>query len=713
MKRPRLFLLFLVLLFSLLFIMRFVHLAADPPPDLSSSMGYMGDPGGYNINARNKIVFGTWEMDMWNNMYISPLPHYFSYLIFLILGPGIAQMNLVPVIFGCLTLILVYLVFRKNHSAALALLGVFLLGTNYQFTMFSRIAVRVMPLLFFTMLALFFLAGRRRPSLGAFLAGASCVVAFTVKATFAQILPSILAGLFFYALFRERPSLKRALVQIGWFALGAALVCAVWLPVIYLPHTDIINAYGGENIDWLTPPKDLGQMLKNFWLRPLFFFNHMPVMTSLASLYLLMLAFRAFSRPQRVTLLNWICGFWMISNMLYYSVIYYHAARHFVVLVLPLVVLAANFLFELLKLKHTTTPEKIPLLFYPFLFIWLVFPLSHLVILVFGRPTEPAVMESRFFLVLAVSGAVCLLLAAVHRLGPRNRTVTPLPRVLVASGVALALVLSTGYNLRPYVRWASAARADIRDISRDLGRDTSVSSVAGLMSLILSLENQNEAHPYRRGYINPYRDFMERFRITHVFVTLHAGGIERIEYEQDFPEAMGKARLTARFPLAETHAELYALTPHAGPGTEGEVKDYEGETFFGRNGIPRFDPDASRNWAFVAEKAGAGFLIELPGVALPQGSFEAAVRLKMEDSPSGEGRIMKIDLADPRRRRVMGTGNLTAPELRPAGSYREFTFTFTVPREGEYAFRIHSTGETILWIDRIRVRPLPAARPAD
>ncbi len=114
MKRLRLSLLFLVLLFSALFIMRFVHLAADPPPDLSSSMGYMSDPGGYNINARNKIVFGSWEMDMWNTMHISPLPHSLRYLIFLILGTGIAQMNLVPVIFGCFTLVIVYLVFRKT-----------------------------------------------------------------------------------------------------------------------------------------------------------------------------------------------------------------------------------------------------------------------------------------------------------------------------------------------------------------------------------------------------------------------------------------------------------------------------------------------------------------------------------------------------------------------------------------------------------------------
>jgi 4-amino-4-deoxy-L-arabinose transferase-like glycosyltransferase len=712
MKRPRLSLLLLVLLFSALFLMRFVHLAADPPPDLSSSMGYMSDPGGYNINARNKIVFGSWEMDMWNNMHISPLPHYLSYLIFLILGTGVAQMNLVPVIFGCFTLMLVFLVFRKNHSVTLALLGVFLLGTNYQFTMFSRIAVRVMPLLFFTMLAVFFLELKRRPALGSFLAGASCFVAFTVKATFAQILPSILAGLFFYSLFRDRPSLKRAMAQVAWFALGAALLCSVWLLVFYLPHTDIINAYGGENIDWLTPPKNLRQMLENFWHRPLFYTHHMPVVTSLASLYLLVLAFRALARPQRVTLLNWICGFWMISNMLYYSAISYHAARHFVVLILPLVVLAVNFLYELRALKDTSVPGRIPVLFYPFLFIWLLFPLSLLVI-VQGRPTEPAAMEASFFALLLISGAACLALGAAHRFGLRKRSVS-LPRVLTVAGVTLMLVLSTAHNLRPYIRWATTARTDIRDISRDLGKDSSRMSLAGLMSLILSLENQNEAHPYRTGYINPYPDFMQRFHITHIFLTLHAGEIEKIQYLRDFPQVMRKARLMARFPLAETYAELYAVAPPAQPESGGESEEYEGEIFFGRNGIPRFDPEASQKWAYVAEKAKAGFLLELPGVPLPPGRYEAVIRLKMEDPPSGSDRALKIDFADPRRRRVLGTHTLHTQDLRPAGHYREFAFTFAIPRAGEYAIRIHSTGKTTLWIDRITVRNLPVSTlPAD
>mgnify|MGYP001099282251 CR=1 FL=1 len=209
MKKHTRSILIILAVFGLLFLMRFIHLDADPPADLSKeSMGYMSDPGSYVINARNKIVLGQWEMDMWNIMHVSPLPHYLTYLVFFVFGPGVGQMNLVPVLFSCLLLILMYFLFRKYADNKSALIGVVVLAINYQFTMFSRIAVRVMPQFFFAFLALYLLDRKEDKRIPAFLAGLSCFIAFTVKATFAQIFPSILFGYIFY-LFLKKIRLKR------------------------------------------------------------------------------------------------------------------------------------------------------------------------------------------------------------------------------------------------------------------------------------------------------------------------------------------------------------------------------------------------------------------------------------------------------------------------------------------------------------------------
>ena len=66
-------------------------------------------------------------------------------------------------------------------------------------------------------------------------------------------------------------------------------------------------------------------------------------------------------------------------------------------------------------------------------------------------------MEARFFVLLLISAAACLTLGAAHRFGLRKRRVS-VPRPLTVTCVTLMLVLSTTYNVRPYLRWASTAR---------------------------------------------------------------------------------------------------------------------------------------------------------------------------------------------------------------------------------------------------------------
>ncbi|MFA9454071.1 MAG: hypothetical protein ACERK6_09165, partial [Candidatus Aminicenantaceae bacterium] len=59
MARPKTSLIILLLLFAVLFGMRFIHLGADPPDDWTqTSLGYMSDPGGYAHNSRNQVLFG-------------------------------------------------------------------------------------------------------------------------------------------------------------------------------------------------------------------------------------------------------------------------------------------------------------------------------------------------------------------------------------------------------------------------------------------------------------------------------------------------------------------------------------------------------------------------------------------------------------------------------------------------------------------------------
>lgn len=253
---------FLLLFFAALFLMRFIHLGADAPRDLDPlSPGYICDPGNYAFNARLKILTGEWKIDDWalNYIYITQIPHYITYFIFLLFGVSIAQMNVVPVLFSSLVLVFFFLILRRTVSERFAVLGVLLLGASYEFTMFSRVANRIMPMLFFACLTfyLLMLAGKKRPVFY-FLAGISCFLTFTAKATFLLVFPALVLGLCSYVFFQSGKSLKAALGRTGLFGLGIGVAFAPWFWFLYLPNLKLFRDISADNIRRLTRADSTG-----------------------------------------------------------------------------------------------------------------------------------------------------------------------------------------------------------------------------------------------------------------------------------------------------------------------------------------------------------------------------------------------------------------------------------------------------------------------
>ncbi|MFO7867135.1 MAG: glycosyltransferase family 39 protein [Candidatus Aminicenantes bacterium] len=704
-RSKRIWIIFTLLV--LLSSMRIVHLGADPPHDLSRSMGYMSDPGGYVFNARNKVVFGEWEMDMWNIMHISPLPHYLTYLSFRVFGTGIAQMNLIPVIFSILILITTFLIFQKKGTAA-AVTAVFLLGINYQLTMFSRIAVRVMPMLFFALLAVYFAqkALSQQKNHWLILSGISAFLSFTVKATFVQILPALFLGLGFTLFFHFSPGMKRALFSLGYFITGFAASGAAWLAAFYFPHREIFQAYGGENITWLTP-NSFNEIIKNFWGRPLYYLNEAPVLFSLASLFIIILIYRAFTSPKKIAFIEWTSGIWLISNLLYCSMIFYHAARHTVALMVPVVFLAFGMLSTIIHARKISKPAFPAWPFILFLYGWLLFPISNVMIYL-SRPLTPASLHNATLKLLILDGIICGMIVIGLKKWPRRLTFS-LPRPAVVSIAAVLILASGWFNLKPYFQWAARPFYRIQTISRDLGRTYEHMVLAGLITPLISLENTFEAHPYRAGYINPYDDFIQRFGITHVFPTIHAHAIEKTEYFRDFPEAMRDAELMARYPLWQTYAELYALDP-APEALPEDVISYEGETFFGSPGMPRFDEQAFHKTALFIEKKHDGALAQLPLKEFDGGGYSARFIVKIEDPTPESPFVLKMDVVDRKRKKLLASRNLSAGEFTRTGEYFAFDLPFQVPRKAALSLRVYSPGAASIWLDRVTIQNTAPAK---
>ncbi|HZX11114.1 MAG TPA: glycosyltransferase family 39 protein, partial [Acidobacteriota bacterium] len=243
-----------LILFLVLFSIRFIHLSADPPYDLSMSGGPYGDPGGYSFNARNKILFGKWEIDNYNPMYISIVPHYFTYFIFKLFGVGYAQKNLVPVMFSCLSIFFFFLLLRKRFSSFYALLGSSLLGMNYLFLMFSRVANRVMPPLLFLLIGLYFLQKGKNKATWLFGAGCSFFLALISKSVVFYILGAIGLGYLFFLVFGY--SLQQIAKRIAYLGIGFFLPSLLWFIFIYLPHKDSISIFMQLNRTLILPPSN-------------------------------------------------------------------------------------------------------------------------------------------------------------------------------------------------------------------------------------------------------------------------------------------------------------------------------------------------------------------------------------------------------------------------------------------------------------------------
>ncbi len=162
-------------------VLRAAFLAADPP--YLSGVGITWhDEGGWAHNARNYALTGTWILDRWNPIFVSPVVTLLEALVFKALGVGLVQARLVSVVFGVLAVgALAWGLLTVSRRAAAA--GACLLAVNFVFVMYTRVALLESPMIGLLVVswAAYAVAGRR--AWLAFASGLVAVLAFFAKAS--------------------------------------------------------------------------------------------------------------------------------------------------------------------------------------------------------------------------------------------------------------------------------------------------------------------------------------------------------------------------------------------------------------------------------------------------------------------------------------------------------------------------------------------------
>jgi 4-amino-4-deoxy-L-arabinose transferase-like glycosyltransferase len=197
-------------------------------------------------NARNRALWGAWQTDAWNPMYIAPVFTALEYGAFEAFGVGTWQARLVPVASGLAAVLLLMLGLSAVAGPRVALVGGTLAATNYIFVMWNRAA-----LMESTMTALIvaswaaYAQSARRPVWG-IVAGVAAVLAFFTKAA-AAFFVAALALDALATILANRSAVRRHEARAAWMTVaglaGAAL--AIGLAFV-LPHWQEYQFYNWE-----------------------------------------------------------------------------------------------------------------------------------------------------------------------------------------------------------------------------------------------------------------------------------------------------------------------------------------------------------------------------------------------------------------------------------------------------------------------------------
>jgi 4-amino-4-deoxy-L-arabinose transferase-like glycosyltransferase len=247
--------LLLVLILAAALLLRFIHLDADPPALISRD--FITDEGWWAHNARNAFFYGHWRIDDHNaGLYSGFLYNAFVLGAFKLVGAGLWAVRLSPALAGWLTVLVLFLLVRREAGTRAALLATTLLGFSNLHIMYSRTGFAESVVVLFLALSLWFWSLKDRHTLFGVAAGICFVLMVMTKMTAVYFLPGLCLIAIAGAI-RRSISRRQALL----FVSGGVSAGALYGGLVVAPsfsdwlHFNLVNGSGSE---WPTGLMALG-----------------------------------------------------------------------------------------------------------------------------------------------------------------------------------------------------------------------------------------------------------------------------------------------------------------------------------------------------------------------------------------------------------------------------------------------------------------------
>ncbi len=274
-------------------------------------------------NARNRALFGTWTLDRWNPMYITPVLTGLEYASFRAFGVGLWQARLVSALAGTVSILLLGLGVSRIGGRLAGLVAAGLLATNFVYVSYDRAALMEATMVALVVAAWYCYGRASSAPAWGLAAGGAAVLAYFTKASAIFFLAALVVDACLAIVWTRGDARRRTgLARGAWFTLaGLALAGLLSLALFVGPHWPDYRFYNWQMSVTRKPSYTLKAFLDRASWFPIVhdFFTRMWAVTTLAVLSGLGLAtrWRRAAAAERVLVLWGLLG---ISELILHDV---------------------------------------------------------------------------------------------------------------------------------------------------------------------------------------------------------------------------------------------------------------------------------------------------------------------------------------------------------------------------------------------------------
>ncbi len=595
-------LLVLILIMSTGVYLRYIHLTADPPSDLTISGGVVGDPGQYSLGARNKLLFGKWAIKGWKTYLLSPVVNYFNIVLFKIFGINLYSQRLIPFTFSVLTLILLsfYLFFKVDKR--ISLIFSVLYSINYVSIMYSKIANREFPMIFFFVVSMiFFVEAEDESCFFYFISSIFFVLSFLSKGSIIYFLV-IFGVLTVVNSICEFNSFKKIL-SFFWVPLFVALTS--WYILIFKSNKSFFMPFVKNN-SGVRSIHSLKQLVVNIFSSP--FLSIFKEDSILIVITVFLIGFAGIVYFLELTsFLNKRVDFDFEKRLIFFlvvwfivvvganSVVSYRPTRFYVNVMIPVILI-----FSFFVVKNNMINKNINIKFHISLFVGF----SVFLLILSGVFTYVKVDGMFHHLLFSFLVVIVFLFSSFYK--------RKFLRVLLFVLMFFVIIVDVFFNSYKIQNWSRKITYKINSASNTIGKLLPTKEhITGNWASILTINTKHKTYFMWPGLVNWSKDFIHENKIKHLIVVRGRFVDELKIFKGLLKEDMELYKLVALFNIYNSEVFLFSKFENRSESNDLQFKR-EFEVFSNVEKEVVYDEKASgRLAAFVKKMKRTSFSIKL------------------------------------------------------------------------------------------------------